>query len=981
MMEFKRSVFVRLLCLLMVMLMTDSILSVAQASNPIKRPAVLNMANLHMQRVAPGDLRVEVFVQLDEPSVAELNVSSVQQTGQYASPDAQKAQAQRVTSQQNALKSALENYGAKILSSHRVGANGLRLNVPASQVNALRTLPGVKSVARVVTYKLSNIDSVPWIGATRVWNNLGIKGKGVKIGIIDTGIDYTHANFGGSGSVADFNNNNPDIVEPGSFPTAKVVGGYDFAGADYNADDPTTVAVPDADPIDHSGHGSHVAGTAAGIGVPGSIGPGVAPEASLYAIKVFGDNGGTTNLVSQGIEWAMDPNGDGDMSDHLDVINMSLGSAFTNPDDPSAISASNAAALGIIVVAAAGNEGAVPYITGAPGVAAAAISVAASTPGGRLYSKVQVTAPTSVAGVYGNLEGAGSVLLVQTGAISGSLVVASPADGCSPLTNASAVNGNIALIIRGTCSFINKYQAAQAAGAKAIVVYNDGTSSSRQDPIVMGVDNTVTIPGVMISYHDGHLLSTTTGVKLTLSAAPDPTQDDRIADFSSQGPGSPDSSFKPDLTAPGVSIVSTGVGTGTGSADFSGTSMATPHVAGAAALLHQLHPKLDQSAIKALLQNSTVNANVAGDTKLTRQGVGVIRVDKAAALTSYASPGGVSFGRLNPTFPIIRTQAVQLTGLTSAWRTFTGKLVENHSLPGVKVSCPSYVPVFGRHGSETRITLKFDPQVSANAGIVDDALASQTEVDGWCVFTDGKDELRVGYIAVVDPASSVFVTSSAHKATVRNLGPAIGWAEAFTLAKLGGEQLNNASNAIAAVGFRRADPNVYSANVLELGVATERPYTHISNLIFDWLVDTNNDGNPDVEIVAIDYSYLDSTVDPGTYVTAQFDVASGNGFIDWQVLTWDFNDNTAILPFTLQSDGGLLPEKFSYELHVINASDNSEDVQHGSVDLSKAIVPDLNSFGVSARDKIDVNMTGKGTSLWLFQNNPARAQTGLSVSK
>jgi hypothetical protein len=660
---------------------------------------------------------------------------------------------------------------------------------------------------------------------------------------------------------------------------------------------------------------------------------------------------------------------------------MSLGSAFGDPNDPSAISANNAAALGIIVVVAAGNEGAVPYVLGSPSVASSAIAVAASTPGGRVYSKVQVTAPANVAGVYQNLEGAGSVTLAQTGPVSGKLVVTSPANGCGALTNAAAVNGNVALVIRGTCSFIVKYQQAQTAGAKAIVVYNDGTSSSRQDPIVMGVDSTVTIPGVMISFNDGNLLSQSTDVAVTLSAAPDPTQDDRIADFSSQGPGSPDSSFKPDLAAPGVSIVSTAFGTGTGSADFNGTSMATPHVAGAAALLHQLHPKLDQSAIKALLQNSTVNANTSSDTKLTRQGVGVIRVDKAAALTSYASPGGVSFGRLNPMFPIVKTQEVKLTGLTSAWRTFTSKLVENHTMPGVKVTCPSFVPVSGRHATETHITLKFDPQVSANAGIADDALASQSEVDGWCVFSDGKDQLRVGYIAVVDPASSVFVTSTPHKATIRNLGPALGWAEAFTLAKLGGEQLNNVSNAISAVGFRRADPNIYGANVLELGLATERPYTHISNLIFDWLIDTNNDGIPDVEVLAIDYSYLNPNVDPGTYVTAQFDVATGDGFIDWQVLTWDFNDNTAILPFTLQSDGGLLPEKFSYELHVINGSDNSEDIQHGNVDLSKAVIPDLNSFGVSARDRIDVNMKGKGTSLWLFQNNPARAQTGLSVSK
>src|SRR5260370_32416355 len=103
-----------------------------------------------------------------------------------------------------------------------------------------------------------------------------------------------------------------------------------------------------------------------GFGVTGKIGPGVAPEADLYAIKVFGDLGGSTNLTSQGIEWALDPNGDGDMSDHMDVINMSLGSDFAEPNDPSAISSQRASDLGIVVVASAGNAGAVPYVTGAP---------------------------------------------------------------------------------------------------------------------------------------------------------------------------------------------------------------------------------------------------------------------------------------------------------------------------------------------------------------------------------------------------------------------------------------------------------------------------------------------------------------------------------------------------------------------------------------------------------------------------------------
>ena len=326
------------------------------------------------QRVKVGapldaNTEVEVFVQLDQPSVAEKNVATFEATGELASSADQKAQAARVTAQQESFRSALASRGAQILSSMRVGANGFRVKVKASELGTLRTLPGVKSVARVELHKPDNVDSVPWIGAPQVWAALG-RGEGVKIGIIDTGIDYTHADFGGSGNPADSSPpvNDPNVIEPGTFPTAKVVGGWDFAGATYDARDDASVPQPDGDPIDGDGHGTHVAGTAAGVGTS-AIGAGVAPGASLYALKVFGDLGGSTNLTSDAIEWALDPNRDGDMKDHLDVINMSLGSPFGEPQDPSAISASNAAKLGIIVVASAGNEGGLySYITGAPGV-------------------------------------------------------------------------------------------------------------------------------------------------------------------------------------------------------------------------------------------------------------------------------------------------------------------------------------------------------------------------------------------------------------------------------------------------------------------------------------------------------------------------------------------------------------------------------------------------------------------------------------
>ena len=194
--------------------------------------------------------------------------------------------------------------------------------------------------------------------------------------------------------VAEYDANNKNVIEPGTFPTAKVKGGFDFAGPTYDANDPDFRAGAGSGSagrqrprLARRGHGRrHRRCRAASARV-------LHPRADLYALKVFSDDGGSTDVTSLAIEWAMDPNGDGDMSDHLDVINMSLGSPFGEPADPSAISTNNAAAVGIIVATSAGNEGDMPYITGAPGVASSAISTAANTPGGRLSSRVTVNSP------------------------------------------------------------------------------------------------------------------------------------------------------------------------------------------------------------------------------------------------------------------------------------------------------------------------------------------------------------------------------------------------------------------------------------------------------------------------------------------------------------------------------------------------------------------------------------------------------------
>ena len=304
---------------------------------------------------------------------------------------------------QQATAAWLARHDVPVLYRTQRVYNGIAVRARAEQVTALAALPGVKALHRILTARPDNASSIPYLDAPLLWEGHAgaapARGAGMRIAIIDTGIDYLHADFGGPASSDAYAANDPTVSGdvPG-FPGIKIVGGYDFAGDRYNADpgalnyDP--VPQPDPDPMDCYGHGTHVAGTAAGFGVTADsapyagpyntatamsalrIGPGVAPLAGLYALKVFGCTG-SSDLVPQAIEWAVDPDGDGDFADRVDVINLSLGSPYGDLHDPSSVAANNAAQLGIIVVVSAGNSGNDFFALSSPSNADYAISVAA----------------------------------------------------------------------------------------------------------------------------------------------------------------------------------------------------------------------------------------------------------------------------------------------------------------------------------------------------------------------------------------------------------------------------------------------------------------------------------------------------------------------------------------------------------------------------------------------------------------------------
>ena len=348
--------------------------------------------------------------------------------------------------------------------------NGIAVQAAPGSIADLAALPGVIAVHQIPLVELDNHSSVPLIGALQAWGAYGKTGAGMRIAVIDTGVDYVHRNFGGSGSSADYlvalsaaanppspTSDNPGAFSlPGIYPSAKVVGGWDFAGDNYTGSGGGAVPIPDPNPMDCNGHGSHVSGTATGTGVNADgtsfagpynaalntaammIGPGVAPQASLYGLRVFGC-AGSTALTVAAINWATDPNRDGDPSDHVDVINMSLGSAYGTPDDPSAAASNNASNLGVLVVTSAGNSGDSYYVSGSPGSAVRAIATASSQDAAERADAIIVNTPAAIAGTY---IGSKSVNFSWTGANAertGNLYYpATNQFGCSAWTGADA---------------------------------------------------------------------------------------------------------------------------------------------------------------------------------------------------------------------------------------------------------------------------------------------------------------------------------------------------------------------------------------------------------------------------------------------------------------------------------------------------------------------------------------------------------------
>lgn len=592
-----------------------------------------------LAKINPGLLfargPVNVVIRLADPPLAVAVGKQAKQQGSRLTRAAQQAHVRRLAQRQQAVVAELQRRGGTVTARLTKTLNAICATVDARALPQVAMLSGVTSIGPLADYELDLSTTVPYIGATTL-HGLGLDGTGVRVAVLDSGVDYTHKNLGGPGTVAAYAAAyaDPNAIEPGTFPTAKVAGGYDFVGEVW----PGGPLAPDPDPIDANGHGTHVADIIAGASLDGTH-RGVAPGATVYAFKVCSAVASSCSGVAilQGLEAALDPNSDNDLSDAVDVVNLSLGSSYGQIQDDSAQAVQNVVDFGVVVVASAGNSGDKPYVVGSPSMAPGALSVAQTQMPNAFAPALQITPQGQSTITYPNTATVDWAPL--TSPVSGEVAYAGLA--CAPLTPGSLA-GKIALIDRGSCAASLKVDAAADAGAVGVIIANNVSG----DPPSFGFGGGDTmVPTLIITKADGDAIKSSL-LAGTVTATMDPAVGTPLggsmAATSSRGPSFSLQTIKPEIGAPGASL-SAEVGTGDGQTAFSGTSGAAPMIAGAAALLLEANPGESPREIKARLMNTAETGVLINPVTLpgvpapiTRIGAGEVRVDRAQATSTLA---------------------------------------------------------------------------------------------------------------------------------------------------------------------------------------------------------------------------------------------------------------------------------------------------------------------------------------------------------
>ena len=589
-----------------------------------------------------------------------------------------------ILAEQEEMIAALKELSTDIsvIFRYRFVLNGLSIIAPVHLREQIDAMAGVAYLIREGIFQrpellpastdggpennFAKMNPVKFIEAEKVHNTLTVlnadgveipvRGEGIRVGIIDTGIDYLHKMFGGSGIVADYKNNDPTIIEENSFPTRKVIAGIDLVGADYNAsstDFSRHVPRGDPDPLDKGVHGTHVAGTVAGVGDGVKTYSGVAPDAALVAIKAFGRGSTGESVVIKALDYAIDPNGDYNLDDQVHVTSLSLGSDFGNPYSLYQEAISTAVKGGTLVVVAAGNSGAKEYAIGNPATADDAISVAASIDGsGHNWQRpaIKLSAANDLDILVEAVIGHTGKPISEVGRLIVPLYHIGLADTDLSEEQKTQLRGKVALIDLGLVTLDEKITQAAEAGAVAVVLVNNydmlpsriRSKKRYQIPIVMVTKKV----GVTIKKHLAkEVVQVTFDSSLSLFIRKELI--DTLARFSSYGPRGYDSAIKPEIAAPGTRITSAYAGKGDRGIKFSGTSMATPHISGVVALMRQYRPTLDPTYIKGmLLSEAKTLVRPSGERyKVFQQGGGRVKAYDAVTAEVIFQPAALSLGR------------------------------------------------------------------------------------------------------------------------------------------------------------------------------------------------------------------------------------------------------------------------------------------------------------------------------------------------
>ena len=700
--------------------------------------------------------------------------------------------------------------------------------------------------------------SVTFIEAQAAYD-LGIKGQGIRVGVLDTGIDYTHAMLGGSGLVEDYKAINPDLPSA-MFPNKKVVGGIDLVGSKFDSaslDPARRIPVPDANPIDQSGHGSHVSGTIAGIGDGVNSYDGVAPEATLYAIKVFGSGSTSDEVVIAGLEYAIDPNQDGKFDDQLQVINLSLGGANGTPYELYNKAVTNLTRMGTFMVASAGNESDVPFIVGSPSTSDEALSVAAQidhSDHNWRFKTVGFFVNDEKIAITEALESALSKPISEIESLKAPVIFGGLADKDYTDEEAAAIKGKIVLIDRGVVTFQEKMSRAEKAGAIGVIV----AQNKPEAPFTMGGEGKVNIPAVMISQEMGQKIKAELDKGSVVVADfknPDmiekPELIGLITDFSSRGPRSYDLLIKPEITAPGQNIISAAMGEGTKAIQMSGTSMSGPHMTGVMALMKQKYPTLTTRELKSVVMSTaTPIKNAKGEIEsIARQGAGQVNVARAIKARFVTEPSSVSLGLQQIEKDKKLSTSLRLKSLGDDDLQLHVSLETSSS----SVSMAEQDVVLKPRGL-TDMKLNWSLKASALAGLED-------EVSGWIVLKSGDNVQKVPFLVRLQKISNIKLTQvnmgsnsqrDAEGSDVglefTNKGLHAGDVWAFNLIGMDGKKDEGSSNLfssecdVKAVGYR------INGDHLEVAVKFYRRITSFAVCEVSVMLDKDGDKKAEAEL-------------------------------------------------------------------------------------------------------------------------------------